>query len=146
MSPVAVPVGTAVTAVPAMEDSNVVAVPTWVMVAVVVAAVVDSTKGAALMAVATTRRPIEAPMTLFHQSESARCPRRPRLCPRRGPAPPMLLCWFEPLCGPAPLCADMDISLAAIEATSAAHEPSVPMSGGVRLLRLFTWSVGNYRG
>src|SRR5438093_1914024 len=39
-SPVAVPAGTPVTAVAALEDSKVVAVPTWVMAAVVVAVVV----------------------------------------------------------------------------------------------------------
>ena len=113
MSPEAVPAGSLVTAVATLEDLKVVAVPTWVMVAVVVAAVLDTTKGAALMAVATTMRPIDAPMTAFHQNESAARPRR--LClRRRGPAAPMPLYRFEPEWGSTPRCADMDASFSRI--------------------------------
>ena len=70
MSPVLVPVGTAVMARPAFMDSKVVAVPTWVMVVAAVdargiAAVVDVSRGTTLIPVATIMIPIVTPMMAF---------------------------------------------------------------------------------
>ncbi len=114
-SPVAVPAGTLVTAAAALEDSKVVAAPTWVMVVVVV----DTSKGAALMPAAMTMTPIDAPMMLFHQRESAGRLRRVRLPRLRGPGWSVLLRWFGPPRGLCARCADMSVSLGATDATFA---------------------------
>jgi hypothetical protein len=66
-SPVVVPAGTLVIAVAALADSKVVAVPTWVTVAVVVAVVARC--GTAPMPAATMMMPIDAPITLGQRRE-----------------------------------------------------------------------------
>jgi hypothetical protein len=93
-SPAAVPAGTGVTAVEALEDSKVVAVPTWVMVVVVVA--VDTSRGRARMPVATMMMAIDAPMMLHQKRERAGRPRRVRLLRLRRAMPSMLSYLSEP--------------------------------------------------
>ena len=118
-SPAAVPAGTLVTAVAALEDSKVVAVPTWVMV--VVAAVADASRGTARIPAATTMMPaattmmlIDAPMMPFQQRDRARWPRRVRPLRRRGPVSSALLNRFEPPRDPSRRCADMSVSFGAM--------------------------------
>src|SRR5260370_21439085 len=67
-SPVAGPAGTLGTAAAALEDSKVVAAPTWVMVVVVV----DTSQGAALRPAAMTMSPLDAPIMLVHPRDRAR--------------------------------------------------------------------------
>ena len=112
-SPVTVPAGTLVTAVAALADSNVVAAPTWAIVAVVV----DASRGAApmpptmrsatMMATSTPRMP-------FRERESAGRSRQENLPRRRGPVSSVLLGWFKPARGHCPRSADMSIPFGAI--------------------------------
>jgi hypothetical protein len=113
-SPVTVPAGTMVMAVPAFEDSKVDATPVCVMV-MVVAAVDVSSCGAALTAMPTPRTPAVT-ATMVRQPRGS--PGRPRrACPRgrrgrRGPASSLLPYWLKSPRGYGPGCADMSISLA----------------------------------
>jgi hypothetical protein len=115
-SPVMVPAGTLVIAVAALADSKVVAVPTWVTVAVVVAVVARC--GTAPMPAATMMMPIDAPITLSQKRECAGWPRRASLLRRRGPVPGVLLDRLEPPPGPSLRCAAMSISLSALDTAS----------------------------
>ena len=70
-SPVAVPAGTPVTTVAVLVNLAVVAVPTWVMSAVVVTAVVFVvSEGMAFMTAPTPIMPIDATRMLCHKRES----------------------------------------------------------------------------
>jgi hypothetical protein len=108
-----------VTAVPALEDLKVVAVPTWVTVAAAAVVAVEISLGTAPMPAATTMMPIDAPMTLAQKRESAGRPRRVRLLRRRGLVWSMALYRFEPPSGPGRRCVDNSVSFGAIEAISA---------------------------
>ena len=120
-SPVAVPAGTAVTAVAVLRDSKVAAVPTWVMAAVVAVVVVavDTSFGTAPMPAATTMMPTDAPMTPIQKRDSAGCPRRGYLLRPRRPISSMLSYESKPSRGPCRRCADMSVSFGAIVTISA---------------------------
>jgi hypothetical protein len=103
-------VGTLVTAVAALEDSKVVAVPTWVMVEAVAVVAAGNSFGTAPVPAATTMMPSDTPMMLHQKPESDGWPRRARLLPCRGPVPSVLVNLFELLGVTGRRSADISIS------------------------------------